>query len=44
VIVNRTLVYGSLTAMLALPYLGGVTLFKSPSGHSLAKRSSPNSP
>jgi hypothetical protein len=45
VIINRTLVYGSLTAILVLVYFGGVTMTQSVSSkHSPAKGSFPSSP
>jgi chemotaxis receptor (MCP) glutamine deamidase CheD len=43
-LINRTLVYGSLTVMLALLYFGGVSAFRHSSVHSQAKRSSRNWP
>ena len=44
VIINRTLVYGSLTALLAAVYFGGVTALRVSSERSPAKRSSLSSP
>ena len=44
VLINRTLVYGSLTAMLALLYFGGVTLTQASSRRSPASKSCRSSP
>jgi len=44
IIINRTLVYGSLTATLGIVYFGGWPRRRPSSEHSLARRSSPNLP